>query len=100
MALGRDQVFAPRGLQIGPARIHSHEEETRFPTPVREWFTAERAELYRLILENVYIQAHLDIEEIKILIAEHLEQKADNSRKIYLLLLLAIWYNTFIAELA
>lgn len=71
-----------------------------FPTPVREWFTAEREELYRLILTNTYIQSHFNTEEIKDLIAAHLEKKVDNSRKIYLLLMLAIWYNTFIEEIA
>ena len=71
-----------------------------FPTPVREWFTAERQALYHLILENTYIKSHFNTSEVERLIAEHLEKKADNSRKIYLLLMLAIWYNTFIEELA
>lgn len=67
-----------------------------FPTPVRNWFTKDRPELYETIVDNEYIQKHLDIESIKKLIHDHLSQKKDNSRKIYLLLLLAIWYNTFI----
>ena len=67
-----------------------------FPTPVRAWFTTERQDLYDLIVENPYIQSHLDLSIIKKLIGEHLAGRRDNSRKIYLLLMLAIWYNTFI----
>ncbi len=69
-----------------------------FPTPVRSWFTKERTDLYSLILENEYIEKHLDLDIIKDLIADHVNKKADNSRKIYLLLILAIWYNTFIKQ--
>lgn len=71
-----------------------------FPTPVREWFSAERKWIYELILANTYIRSHFHLAEIENLIQEHLEKKADHSRKLYLLLILAIWYNTFIEELA
>ena len=71
-----------------------------FPTPVREWFTAERKWIYELILANTYIQSRFNLPEIETLIREHLGKKADHSRKLYLLLILAIWYNTFIEELA
>jgi asparagine synthase (glutamine-hydrolysing) len=67
-----------------------------FPTPVREWFTAERTDLYQTILDNEYIKANMNVKEISQLIDEHVKKAADNSRKIYLLLMLAIWYNVFI----
>lgn len=69
-----------------------------FPTPVRTWFTREREDLYEIIVENAYIKEHLHVVEIRELIAAHVSGRADNSRKIYLLLLLAIWYNTFIQK--
>jgi asparagine synthase (glutamine-hydrolysing) len=71
-----------------------------FPTPVRAWFTSDREELYRTIVENEYILSHFDVDEIKDLIKDHLVKKSDNSRKIYLLLILAVWYNIFISEIA
>ncbi len=67
-----------------------------FPTPVRHWFDQSQKDLYDLILDNIYIKSHFDMERIKKIISEHLEGKADRSRQIYLLLVLAIWYNTFI----
>jgi asparagine synthase (glutamine-hydrolysing) len=71
-----------------------------FPTPVRDWFTTERAWAYELIIANTYIKSHFNRGYIEKLIKEHLEKVSDNSRKIYLLLILAIWYNTFIEEIA
>jgi asparagine synthase (glutamine-hydrolysing) len=67
-----------------------------FPTPVRDWFTTERNDVYSIILENKYIQSHFDIEYISKLIHDHTDKVADNSRKIYLFLILALWYDIFI----
>lgn len=67
-----------------------------FPTPIRSWFTAESREVYDTILENEYVKEKFDTAGIKRIIDEHTSGKVDNSRKIYLLLALAIWYNVFI----
>jgi len=69
-----------------------------FPTPVKDWFTNDRKDIFSLILENLYIQKHMDVSYIKNLIDNHLSGRNDNSRKIYLLLALAIWYNIFIEK--
>ncbi len=66
-----------------------------FPTPIKNWLTKEREDLYTTILENHYIKTHFDTLNIRGLIDAHIEKKADNSRKIYLLLILALWYNSF-----
>lgn len=67
-----------------------------FPTPIRDWMTKESVGIYDSILKNKYINEKLDIEYIKKLISDHVEGKKDNSRKIYTLLMLALWYDTFI----
>lgn len=69
-----------------------------FPTPIKDWMTKESTVIYDSILNNKYIQEKLDIDHIKNLISEHTEGKRDNSRKIYTLLMLALWYDTFIAD--
>jgi asparagine synthase (glutamine-hydrolysing) len=69
-----------------------------FPTPIRDWFTKDRQELYEIILTNPYIKEHMDTLYIKNLIKNHTEKRADNARKIYLLLMLALWYDTFILK--
>ncbi len=67
-----------------------------FPTPIRDWMTKESVGIYDSILKNKYINEKLDMEYIKKLISDHVEGKKDNSRKIYTLLMLALWYDTFI----
>jgi asparagine synthase (glutamine-hydrolysing) len=68
-----------------------------FPTPIRNWLVPGRPE-YATILENEYVKTHFDTAIIQKLIDDHTSKKADNSRKIYLLLMLALWYNTFIKK--
>jgi asparagine synthase (glutamine-hydrolysing) len=67
-----------------------------FPTPIKDWMTKDSVGIYDSILKNKYINEKLDIEHIKKLINDHVEGKKDNSRKIYTLLMLALWYDTFI----
>ena len=69
-----------------------------FPTPVKDWFTIERKEIFETILDNEYIKSHLNVDYVKSLIDDQLSKKTDNSRKIYTLLVLALWYNVFIKK--
>ena len=64
-----------------------------FPIPVSRWIDEEVGEK---IIGNTYIKEHFDTKFIEKLMWEHLSKRRDNSRKIYLLLCLAIWYDTFI----
>jgi asparagine synthase (glutamine-hydrolysing) len=69
-----------------------------FPTPVRNWLTKDKKEIFDRIINNEYMKSHLDIPIIQSLIDNHLNKKTDNARKIYLLLMLALWYDVFIKE--
>lgn len=66
-----------------------------FPTPIKNWFNKDREDLYKIILDNEYIKSKFNLSVIERIIAEQNTGK-DNARKIYILLTLAIWYNTFI----
>ena len=69
-----------------------------FPTPIRNWLTKERQEIFDRILNNEYILKNINIQTVQTIISDHLDKKSDNSRKIYLLLMLSIWYDVFIKE--
>ena len=69
-----------------------------FPTPIRDWLTKDRNDLYDKILENQYIKTHMNVRYIQTLINQHVAKKTDNSRKIYLLIMLAMWYDRFIKK--
>ena len=60
-----------------------------FPTPVGSWLGQDQ---FDKISENEYIKSHFSIVEVKKLFKE----PKVNARKIYLLLMLALWYNVFI----
>jgi asparagine synthase (glutamine-hydrolysing) len=67
-----------------------------FPTAIRQWMDREASDIYDTILDNAYIKSRMNRAEIERLIEEHVSRTRDNSRKIYLLLALAIWYNIYI----
>ncbi len=67
-----------------------------FPTALRYWLRENPAAFSKTILDNGYIEEHFKLGFIKHLFKEHAEGKIDNSRKIYLLYILALWYNVFI----
>lgn len=67
-----------------------------FPVPIREWLLKDRDDVYNTIVENEYVKYHMDVDYIKKIIEEHVSKKEDNSRKIYILLMLSLWYNIFI----
>ncbi len=68
-----------------------------FPTPIRDWLTKEKQDVYQMILTNEYIKSHIDLPYVEKLIENHVEKKRDNSRKIYALLMLALWYDVYIS---
>lgn len=70
-----------------------------FPIPIRRWLTKERSDIYNRIISNKYIRKNINISEVEKLIKDHIDGKKDNSRKIYLLLILAIWYEVFFEKI-
>lgn len=70
-----------------------------FPTPVQDWFTKDRKDLYNIILENEYIKQNMNLDYIRDIINNHTSKRINNSRKIYSLLMLALWYEVFILKL-
>ncbi len=69
-----------------------------FPTPLRIWLKERPEEILNIICDNTYIQKKFNTAYIRQLMAAHLRGRADNSRKIYLLLMLALWYNVYIKD--
>lgn len=68
-----------------------------FPTPIKHWLSRDPQWFRDTILGNEYIATHFDTAEIRKLFDQHADGTAENARKIYLLLMLALWYDTFIA---
>ncbi len=69
-----------------------------FPTPLRNWLNNDSYDIYKNILQNDYIKNYFDIKFINKLIEDHNTKKVDNSRKIYSLLMLSLWYDVYISK--
>ena len=67
-----------------------------FPTPIKQWLRERPDDIMETIRTNPYIKKTMDMEYIDKLATDHQHHIADNSRKIYILLMLALWYNAFI----
>ncbi len=65
-----------------------------FPTPLRAWLTADSTDVYNTIRNSSYLKSVLNMGEVEKVITEQIFGK-DNSRKIYLLYILALWYTVF-----
>lgn len=70
-----------------------------FPTPIKAWLKKQPTEVMRIIKNNKYIQQYFDQNYIDELFENHIKGKSDNARKLYILLMLALWYNQFIDQI-
>lgn len=68
-----------------------------FPVPLKQWFKEKNNNyIFNIIRENKYVKEKFNQNMIEKMISAHSLGKKDNSRKIYLLLSLSVWYNIFI----
>ena len=73
----------------------SERKKLGFPTPIKQWLKERPDEISNLILNNIYIKEKFNIEYVTSLIKNHSTGRVDNARKIYILLMFSLWYNTF-----
>ncbi len=66
-----------------------------FPTPLKSMIAAHHSDIAKTILDNEYLNTHLDQKTVKKILDDHKANKKDSSRKIFALLMFAIWYETF-----
>lgn len=69
-----------------------------FPTPIKQWLKKQPKQVMDIIQSNPYIQEKFDAEYIQQMADEHVSGKKDNARKLYVLLMFALWYNAFILK--
>ena len=69
-----------------------------FPTPLRHWLTADPDAVVAPIRRSEFLAGCLDMAVVEQLIGDHVEGRSDNSRRIFVLLMLALWHEAFFAE--
>jgi len=65
--------------------------------PTRVWLRGPLADEVAALLDDPALDEFFDRASIRALIADHREGRADNSRKIWVLVIFALWHRTFIA---
>ncbi len=69
-----------------------------FPVPTRVWLRGPLARQVKELLSDPFLDRYFARAEILRLIADHREGKADNSRKLWVLIILAHWWQQFMRE--
>ena len=69
-----------------------------FPTPFRHWLREDPQAVLAPIRQSLFLREILDMDVVEELAAQHAGGKADNSRRIFVLLMLALWHDAFFAS--
>jgi asparagine synthase (glutamine-hydrolysing) len=69
-----------------------------FPVPLATWLRDPQSPLYAHIRHNTFLEQYIDQQAIDRLIAEHTQGHRDHARKLYLLIMLSLWYTVCVQE--
>ncbi len=69
-----------------------------FPVPLSTWLRDRENPLYAHLRQNSFLSQYITESAVDQLITEHLSGQRDNARKLYLLIMLSLWYSTCIQQ--
>ncbi len=69
-----------------------------FPVPTRVWLRGPLGEKVAALLADPALDEFFERTQVQKLIADHRQNRADNSRKIWTLVIFALWRQQFIAQ--
>lgn len=95
---GKTKYILRKAMESVLPKQTAERKKLGFPTALRHWLREKPEAFLSTIIKNKYINEHFKIGFIKHLFKEHADGTADNSRKIYILYILALWYNIYIEE--
>lgn len=67
-----------------------------FPTPIKHWLKDNPDAIRAYVLNNELIKSDFNADVINLMFQNHDPLKVDNSRRIFILLMLALWYDIYI----
>lgn len=74
----------------------SNRKKLGFPTPIKQWLKTNPLSIKSYILDNEIIKKDFNHEFIENLFKNHIKGVVDNSRRIFVLLMLGLWYDIYI----
>ncbi len=93
---GKTKYILRKAFESILPKTTSDRKKLGFPTPIKFWLKNNPSEIARIIKNNKYITEYFDQNYINELFSAHVAGKSDNARKLYILLMLALWYNQYI----
>lgn len=69
-----------------------------FPTPIRVWLKEDLGKVVRETIDSANVDKYINKSYAIKLLDDHIENKKDNSRKIWTVFMFCIWYQIFIEE--
>ena len=72
-----------------------HRDKLGFPTPLGTWLRQDPDAVVAPIRASTWLAEVVDMQVVESLIADHVAGRADNSRRIFVLLMLALWHGQF-----
>lgn len=93
---GKTKYILRKAFESVLPRETADRKKLGFPTPIKQWLKSRPDDISKIILENKYINEKFNTDYIKKLVENHVAGKVDNARKIYILLMLSLWYNQFL----
>ncbi|MEI8061755.1 MAG: asparagine synthase (glutamine-hydrolyzing) [bacterium] len=67
-----------------------------FPTPIKHWLKANPSAIRRYVLNNELIKSDFNVSVVTKLFDDHASGAVDTSRRIFVLLMLSLWYDIYI----
>ncbi len=67
-----------------------------FPTPIKHWLKANPSAIRHYVLDNELIKSDFNIGVVEKLFDDHASGTVDTSRRIFVLLMLSLWYDIYI----
>ena len=71
-----------------------------FPVPTRKWLSNQLKEPVQSILQDSFTPEYFNFPVVEKLFKDHLEGKADNSRKLWTLIIFLLWHDIYIKNKA
>lgn len=68
-----------------------------FPIPLAQWLR-KRSDWQKPLLSHAFLVTRFDMHEVARLIADHMSGKRNNARKLFILIMLAAWYDAYFTD--
>ncbi|SHG01213.1 asparagine synthase (glutamine-hydrolyzing) [Ornithinibacillus halophilus] len=75
-----------------------HRPKLGFPVPIKHWLRNELYEWAKTLIDESNVDEFINKEYVKSLLAQHINLRADHSRKLWTVLMFMVWHQVFVED--